>query len=259
MFVPRLDHFCGYKTWSFAKRLLCMGRSWLLPHVKLNMGFFTWLHFVASYMRIVSHSRSWPNLAGYLSQSALSSIPTMHLPSRFDHHFGDESLWRNVAKTQEYWLVSSIVVLWSGVLSLMICLGTPQYLTTFLKNNLEASSTIQSFMHGVKFTYLENRSITTMIYSNPSDLRNALMKSIVTESMAAPQLVMARINQQVVCSPPCLVGRPSKCWHRVSLERNLGCDNAGERIKTELWCTDAAAKKFLPLYHFILFCLPFFT
>jgi hypothetical protein len=61
-------------------------------------------------------------------------------------------------------------------------LGNPQYFTTFLKNNLAASSAVQSLVAGMNVPYFENRSTTTMIDPNPSDLGKALMKSIVMES-----------------------------------------------------------------------------
>ncbi|CAA2957421.1 phospholipase A-2-activating, partial [Olea europaea subsp. europaea] len=69
-----------------------------------------------------------------------------------------------------------------GSRSLIMLRGNPQYFTTFLKNSLAASSAVQSLVTGMKVPYLENRSTTTIIDPNPSDLGRALMKSMVIES-----------------------------------------------------------------------------
>lgn len=52
----------------------------------------------------------------------------------------------------------------------MMCLGIPQYLTKFLKNNQAASLEVQSTMVGMKVAYFEKLSTTTIIIAYPSDL-----------------------------------------------------------------------------------------
>ncbi|KAK4713894.1 hypothetical protein R3W88_019801 [Solanum pinnatisectum] len=89
----------------------------------------------------------------------------------------------------------------------MICLGSPQYFTTFLKNNRAASLAVQPAVAGTKVAYFENLSTTTMMVPYPLDLGKEVMKSMVTLSHGR------FATGSGSSSPPGCLCSTLSCWH----------------------------------------------
>ena len=95
----------------------------------------------------------------------------------------------------------------------MICPGSHQYFTIFLKNNQAASFAVQPAVAGMNVAYFKNMSTKTMIVVNSSDFGKEVMKSMVTLSHGHSAIGSALETLPVVFSPPYLVGTQDKSSH----------------------------------------------